>query len=57
MGRKSSPNLQGRVMEPLTTAPVYVGIDVAKEWLDVHILPSNQCLLRDDLGESWRQSG
>jgi len=44
MGRKSSPNLQGRVMEQLTTAPVYVGIDVAKDRLDVHILPSNQCV-------------
>lgn len=31
-------------MEPLTTVPIYVGIDVAKERLDVHILPSNQCV-------------
>jgi transposase len=44
LGRKSSPDLQGRVMEQSVTAPVYVGIDVAKDWLDVHILPSNQCV-------------
>jgi transposase len=31
-------------MEQSVTAPVYVGIDVAKDWLDVHILPSNQCV-------------
>lgn len=31
-------------MESIGTAPVYVGIDVAKDRLDVHILPSNQCV-------------
>lgn len=31
-------------MEQIITAPVYVGIDVAKDRLDVHILPSNQCV-------------
>ncbi len=31
-------------MEQIIMAPVYVGIDVAKDRLDVHILPSNQCV-------------
>lgn len=31
-------------MEQNVAAPVYVGIDVAKDRLDVHILPSNQCV-------------
>lgn len=31
-------------MEQNITAPVHVGIDVARDRLDVHILPSNQCV-------------
>jgi transposase len=32
--------MQGKVLpEPNTMAPVYAGIDVCKEWLDVHVHP------------------
>lgn len=34
LGRKASPHLQGRVMEQ-----IFVGIDVAKDRLDVHVRP------------------
>lgn len=42
--RKASPHLQGWVMEP-----VYVGIDVAKDRLDVHVRPQGEAfaLARD----------
>lgn len=37
--------MQGKVMpEPITMPPVYVGIDVCKEWLDVHLRPSGEQL-------------
>src|SRR3990172_8618425 len=35
--RRASPHSQGRVMEP-----VYVGIDVAKDRLDVHVRPTGE---------------
>lgn len=38
-GRKSSPHSQGRVMEQSLTAPRFVGIDVSKDRLDVHVRP------------------
>jgi transposase len=39
MGSKS--RMQGKVLsEHSPTAPVYVGIDVCKDWLDIHILPT-----------------
>lgn len=45
--RRASPHWQGRVMEP-----VYVGIDVAKDRLDVHVRPSGEAfaLARDGAG-------
>ena len=41
-GRKPSPHSQGRVMEQPATTPSFVGIDVSKERLDVHVRPSGQ---------------
>jgi hypothetical protein len=40
--RKSSPHSQGRVMEQPPTSPNFVGIDVSKDRLDVHVRPSGQ---------------
>src|SRR5882724_1417558 len=47
LGRVASPHAQGRVMEP-----IFVGIDVAKDRLDVHVQPSGQAfsVSRDDAG-------
>jgi len=45
LGRKPSPHSQGRVMEHLPAAPSFVGIDVSKDRLDVHILPTGQTLV------------
>jgi transposase len=42
LGRQSSPHLQGRVMEHHSTTPRFVGIDVSKDRLDVHVRPSAQ---------------
>src|SRR3954471_133369 len=42
LGRKASPHLQGRVMEQSPASPSFVGIDVSKDRLDVHVLPSGQ---------------
>ena len=40
MGSKS--RMQGKVLpEPNTMAPVYAGIDVCKEWLDVYVPSSS----------------
>jgi len=52
LGRKPSPHSQGRVMEHLPTAPSFVGIDVSKDRLDVHVRPSGQTLAvqRNDKG-------
>ena len=52
LGRKPSPHSQGRVMERFPTAPSFVGIDVSKDRLDVHVRPSGQCFaaLRDSNG-------
>ena len=46
-GRAASPHAQGRVMEP-----IFVGIDVAKDRLDVHVQPSGEAfsVRRDDAG-------
>jgi transposase len=44
LGRKSSPHSQGRVMEQPSTAPSFVGIDVSKDRLDVHVRPAGQTL-------------
>jgi transposase len=41
---RSSPHSQGRVMERSSAAPVFVGIDVAKDRLDVHLRPSGEAL-------------
>jgi hypothetical protein len=52
LGRLLSPHLQGRVMEQLSTAPVYVGVDISKDRLDVHVRPSGQvfAVSRDGAG-------
>ena len=42
LGRKPSPHSQGRVMEQPATSPSFVGIDVSKDRLDVHVRPSGQ---------------
>jgi hypothetical protein len=42
LGRKPSPHSQGRVMEQPATSPSFVGIDVSKDRLDVHVRPSAQ---------------
>ena len=40
LGRKPSPHSQGRVMEQASSSPNFVGIDVSKDRLDVHVRPS-----------------
>ena len=52
LGRKPSPNLQGRVMEQPLSSPAYVGVDVSKDRLDVHVRPSGQvfAVARDSHG-------
>jgi transposase len=42
LGRKPSPHSQGRVMERHPASPSFVGIDVSKDRLDVHVRPSGQ---------------
>lgn len=42
MGSKS--RMQGKAMPEPNAMPVYVGVDVCKEWLDVHVHPSGQTL-------------
>jgi transposase len=39
---EASPYSQGRVMEQSSASPVFVGIDVAKGRLDVHLRPSGE---------------
>ena len=52
LGRKPSPHSQGRVMEQPATSPSFVGIDVSKDRLDVHVRPSGQtsAVARDGKG-------
>jgi hypothetical protein len=52
LGRKSSPHLQGRVMERNLATPSFVGIDVSKSRLDIHVRPSGRAFatLRDGKG-------
>jgi transposase len=42
LGRKPSPHSQGRVMERHPASPSFVGIDVSKDRLNVHVRPSGQ---------------
>jgi transposase len=42
LGLEASPHLQGRVMEQPTTSPSFIGIDVSKDRLDVHVRPSGE---------------
>ena len=42
--RPASPHSQGRVMERSSAVPVFVGIDVVKDRLDVHLRPSGEAL-------------
>jgi transposase len=50
----ASPHPQGRVNmdQPPSAAPIFVGIDVSKDRLDVHILPADEALVvpRDGAG-------
>ena len=50
--RPASPHSQGRVMEQSSAVPVFVGIDVAKDRLDVHLRPSGEAFAvgRDGAG-------
>jgi len=52
LGRKPSPHLQGRVMERHPASLSFVGIDVSKDRLDVHVRPSGQtfAVTRDGKG-------
>jgi transposase len=52
LGRKPSPHSQGRVMERLATSPRFVGIDVSKNRLDIHVCPTGQAfaITRDGTG-------
>src|SRR5690349_5424017 len=47
LGRAASPHAQGRVMEPF-----FIGIDVAKDRLDVNVQPSGEAftVTRDEVG-------
>ncbi len=36
--------MQGKAMPEPNATPVYAGVDVCKEWLDVHVHPSGQAL-------------
>ena len=40
LGRHASPHMQGRVMEQPSVSPNFVGIDVSKDRLDVHVRPA-----------------
>jgi Transposase/3-demethylubiquinone-9 3-methyltransferase len=42
LGRDASPYSQGRVMEQSSIMPTFVGIDVSKNRLDVHVRPLGQ---------------
>jgi transposase len=52
LGHKPSPHSQGRVMERHPASPSFVGIDVSKDRLDVHVRPSGQAfaVARDGKG-------
>jgi transposase len=52
LGRESSPHSQGRVMEQPPTSPNFVGIDVSKDRLDVHVRPTGKtfAIARDGKG-------
>src|SRR5271168_3809951 len=49
---RSSPHLQGRVMDEPRRVTVFVGIDVSKDRLDVHLRPSGEafCVPREGKG-------
>jgi transposase len=51
-GRQASPHSQGRVMEQPPLTPGFIGIDVSKDRLDVHVRPSGRtfAVARDGKG-------
>jgi transposase len=59
LGRVASPHSQGRVMEQAPVSPAFVGIDVAKDRLDVHVRPSGHAfaVTRDSEGLERLTSG
>ena len=52
LGREASPHWQGRVIEQPPASPSFVGIDVSKDRLDVHVRPSRKtfAITRDGTG-------
>ncbi len=54
-GRTASPHSQGRVMEQAASSPSFVGIDVSKDRLDVHIRPAGQTFAVARTGEGLDQ--
>jgi transposase len=60
LGRTASPHWQARVMQASpSSSPVFVGIDVAKDRLDVHLRPSGEAfsLPRDANGLAGLAAG
>ena len=55
--RQASPHSQGRVMERSSAAPMFVGIDVAKDRLDVHLRPSGEAFARRPRRRRSRRAG
>jgi transposase len=56
LGREASPHLQGRVMEQSPTSQsIFVGIDVSKDRLDVHLRPSGEAFAVARNGEGLDQ--
>ncbi|WP_421758914.1 IS110 family transposase [Devosia sp.] len=47
--------MQGKVMPEPNATPVYAGVDVCKEWLDVHVHPSGQTLRVSNDGVGLRR--
>ncbi len=52
LGRKASPDAQERVMDR-----IFIGVDVAKDRLDVHVLPSNEAFAVARDGEGLASLG
>ena len=52
LDREASPHCQARVMEQPSASPSFVGIDVSKDRLDVHVRPSRKtfAITRDGTG-------
>jgi hypothetical protein len=52
--REASPDSQGRVMDPHSAmVPAFVGINVAKDRLEVHLLPSGEASPSPVTAPAW----